>query len=117
MVEASTNGLNMKKYLVHFRQHIKFFDFAKQELESLAGLYGVSKEQLYVNSDAIFDLKENPTIYVYLPGDETCHQIMSRSVLIKEIIDVFSEVQLERRTRRERSRDQMEENKTEDDPI
>ena len=48
-------------------------------------------------------MKINPTVYVRLPSDEVCQQILKRSILIKEIIDVYSECQLERKSR-ERSR-------------
>ena len=78
--------------MVHFRQHWKHLDFARQELESLADLHGVTKEQLFVNDPDALDMKVNPTVYVRLPTDEICRSIMARSVLIKEFIDVFSEV-------------------------
>lgn len=48
-------------------------------------------------------MKVNPTVYVRLPSDEVCKEILKRSILIKEIIDVYSECQLERKSR-ERSR-------------
>ena len=107
MVEAIGGGPNLKRYLVHFRQHVKYFDFAWQEVESLASMHGVSREQLFVNDPALVNLKINPTVYVNLPSDEVCKQIVARSVLIKEIIDVFSEVQLTRLLR-ERSREEEE---------
>ena len=66
-------------------------DFARQELESLAELYGVAKETLFVRDAALLDMKVNPTVYVRLPNDDVCKKIVARSVLIKEIIDVFSE--------------------------
>lgn len=65
-------------------------------------------------------MKVNPTVYVNLPSDEICREIASRSVLIKEIIDVFSECQLSRKSReRSRERDQAktsEEVKTDPQP-
>ena len=94
MVEATGGGFTLKRYLVHFRQHVKYFDFAWQEVESLASMHGVPRDQLFVNDPALVNLKINPTVYVNLPSDEVCKQIVARSVLIKEIIDVFSEVQL-----------------------
>ena len=56
-----------------------------------------------MNDPDSFDCKVNPTVYVRLPSDEVCKAIVHRSVLIKEIIDVFSEEKLSRK--RERSRD------------
>ena len=51
-------------------------------------------------------MKINPTVYVRLPGDEVCKQIVGRSILIKEIISVYSEAQLTRKNRvRSRDRD------------
>lgn len=110
MVEAVSHGgpsTTMKQYLVHFRQHWKYLDFARQELESLASMHGVSKDELFVRDPALLDMKVNPTVYINLPSDQVCKQILARSVLIKEIIDVFSEAQLTRRSR-ERSSEKVE---------
>ena len=100
MVQASGGHV----YLVHFRQHWKHLDFARQELESLAEMFGVARDQLFVDDVATLDMKVNPTVYVRLPSDEVCRQILTRSILIKEIIDVFADVKLSRKSR-ERSRD------------
>ena len=104
MVETFPKEKAFKKYLVHFRQHWKHLDFARQELESLAEMHGITKELLFVSDPALLDMKVNPTVYVNLPGDQICREIVSRSILIKEIIEVFSECQLTRKSR-ERSRD------------
>lgn len=93
MVESLQSNSTSRKYLVHFRQHLKHLDFARQELEALAEMHGVRKEDLFVSATSS-DLKLNPTTYVRLPNDEVCRQILKRSILIKEIIDVFSECQL-----------------------
>ena len=70
-------------------------------------MHGVSKEQLFVNDPDSLDMKVNPTVYVNLPSDEICKQIVNRSILISEIIDVFAEAQLTRKSReRSRGRDQ-----------
>ena len=117
MVEPTAPQSELKTYLVHFRQHWKLLDFCLQELESLADKNGVTKEQLYVNDPNSFDPKVNPTVYVRLPSDEVCKKIAARSVLIKEIIDVFSEEKLSRKSR-ERSWEReaaTEEAKTEEE--
>ena len=67
-------------------------------------MHGIDKDQLYVNDPSTLDMKFNPTVYVRLPGDDICIQIVARSVLIKEIITVYSEAQLTRKSR-ERSRE------------
>jgi len=97
---------------VHFRQHWKHLDFARQELEALADMHGISKEELFVSDPALIDMKVNPTVYVNLPSDEVCKAIVTRSILIKEIIDVFSECQLTRKSR-ERSRGRSAERQAE----
>ena len=104
MVEPKAAESKGKVYLVHFRQHWKHLDFARQELESLAELHGICKEDLFVNDPNALDMKVNPTVYVNLPSDEVCRLIMARSVLIKEFIDVFAQVQISRKSR-ERSRE------------
>lgn len=54
-------------------------------------MHGVNKDQLYVNDPAMLDMKVNPTVYVRLPSDDICKKMVARSVLIKEIISVYSE--------------------------
>jgi hypothetical protein len=51
-------------------------------------MFGVNLDNLY--SEPKKDLFVNPCIFVNLPSDDVCKQIMRRSILIKEIIDVFS---------------------------
>ena len=78
MVEANISSTRAVKdtvkkvYLVHFRQAWKYLDFARNELESLSSLFGVKTDELYVNDMSQFDMKVNPTCYVYLPNDEVC---------------------------------------------
>ena len=57
-------------------------------------------------------MKVNPTVYVNLPSDEVCRQIVGRSILISAIIDVFAEAQLTRKSR-ERSRGRAEQEEEE----
>ena len=93
MVESTQQQLNV--YLVHFRKHMQHIDFCLQELEALANLNGVTVDKLYAQDPSNIDVKVNPTVYVNLPSVEICKSIVSRSILIKEIIDVFAESSLE----------------------
>ena len=102
-------------YLVHFRKHWQHLDFCLQEIESLADMHGIKREQLYASDPAEFNPKVNPTIYVRLPSQDVCKQIVARSILIKEIIDVFASTKLEAMPRRDRS-DRDEEDKEEESP-
>ena len=79
-----------KVYLVNFRLHRQHLDFALQELESLAELNQVDLKQLYVHDPVAKNLEADPTVWVRLPGDEVCKEILKRAIMIKEIIDVFS---------------------------
>ena len=51
-------------------------------------MHGVNVTELYAEPKK--DLDVNPFVYVMLPSDDVCAQIMKRAILIKEIIDVFS---------------------------
>ena len=84
-----------QKYLVHFRKHLTHIDFCFQELEALASMNGVSKETLYAEDISKKDLLVNPTVWVYLPSQEVVEEIVSRAILIKEIIDVFSQFRID----------------------
>lgn len=79
-----------KVYLVNFRLHRQHLDFALQELESLAELNQVDLKQLYLHDPAGKNLEADPTVWVRLPGDAVCKEILRRAIMIKEIIDVFS---------------------------
>ena len=94
MVE-STNQKSSKVYLVHFRKHYQHIDFCLQELEALANMHGVSADQIYAQDMTGIDLNVNPMVFVNLPSVDICRKIVSRSILIKEIIDVFAQTELE----------------------
>jgi hypothetical protein len=79
-----------KLYLVNFRLHLQHLDFALQELESLAELSKVDKQLLYAEDVSKKNLQKNPTVWVRLPNDTVCKEILKRAIMIKEIIDVFS---------------------------
>lgn len=83
-----------RRYLVHFFKKWKYLDFCLPELESLAEMHGADISTLYdetTNARASIDMKKSTLVYVNLPSDEVARQIQSRSIMIKEIIDVFSE--------------------------
>ena len=64
-------------------------DFAIPELESLADLYGAT--DIFAPDFARRGKKEMldvPYVWCKLPSDETAVQIMTRAILIKDIIDV-----------------------------
>ena len=79
-------------FLVHFLKKWKYLDFCLPELESLAGMCGVNPVSLYNEKTpkAKVDIKKSPYVYVNLPSVEAAKQIQSRSVLIGEILNVFS---------------------------
>jgi len=79
-----------KVYLVNFRLHRQHLDFALQELESLAEFCKVDLKLLYLHDIAGKNLEADPTVWVRLPNDEICKEILKRAIMIKEIIDVFS---------------------------
>ena len=54
-------------------------------------MHGVPEDQLYAQDKSQIDINVNPMVYVNLPSVDVCRQIVSRSILIKEIIDVFAE--------------------------
>ena len=64
-------------------------------MEALANLNGIPVNELYAEDPTKINLNINPTVYVNLPNTEICKKIVSRSILIKEIIDVFAETVLE----------------------
>lgn len=76
-----------KRYIVHFRKHEKLMDFAVQELQSLASLFKVPVDSLFPQKPE--NLKQNPLVWVCLQSDQQCKQIMTRSIMIKDIIQVF----------------------------
>ena len=78
-------------FLVHFFKKFKYLDFCLPELESLAEINGIHAKDLYNNKTPKqnFDIKDNPCIYVNLPSEEVAKNIVKRSILIKEIIDVI----------------------------
>ena len=121
MVETLHAQAELKTYLVHFRKQWKYLDFCLQELEALADLFGqVNPKDLYLDDPrGSFDPKVNPTTFIRLPSDEVARQIVGRSILIKEIIDVYATAQLKKKpsaSRRERSRSLSDE-KEEDGVI
>jgi hypothetical protein len=100
MVEAA-NAV----YLVHFRRHIPMIDFCLPELEALVSIFGlkVDRTELYVESWETLknrNLVEDPTVYIRLPAagaEKLCKELLSRSILIKEIVDVFADIILDPR--------------------
>ena len=78
-----------KQFLVHFTKKFRYLDFCLNELEALADMNGVKREELFVQpKESLRNIFKSPTVYVRLPGDEVCKRIVSRSVLIKEIVEV-----------------------------
>eukprot|EP00347_Sterkiella_histriomuscorum_P012467 403368464 len=54
-------------------------------------MHGVRREQLFVQpKESLRDIQKNPLVYVNLPNEDIAHKILRRSILIKEIIDVYS---------------------------
>lgn len=54
-------------------------------------MFGVRKENLYAQPRDGLNINHSPVVYVNLPSTQVANSIMSRSILIKEILDVFSE--------------------------
>ena len=77
--------------MVHFFKKFKYLDFCIPELESLATMFGVDLKTLYVTPKQSIDVMTSPLVYVNLPGDSVAKQIQGRSVLIQEILQVFSQ--------------------------
>lgn len=82
-----------KVFLVHFLKKWKYLDFCLPELEALADMHGVPPNALYheKNPRECLDIKKSPMVYVHLPSESVAREISSRSVLIKEIINVLSQ--------------------------
>jgi len=97
MVESSTTGDQV--YLVHFRKFLQHIDFCLQELEALASLCGVTDlDKLYVEGIKKAheqNLDRNAAVFIRLPSEEVVKQIVGRSIMIKEIIDVFGHTELD----------------------
>ena len=108
MVESSPQ-IAKKLYLIHFRKDLTFLDFCLQELESLVCMIsGQShvefreeqphlQQSLYQTENKIVDLRTNPCVYCELPADEKhsfARALMKRSVMIKDIIEVFGEASI-----------------------
>lgn len=78
-------------------------DFCLQELEALIGIFGLNltRKELYVEdweTLKIRNMVDDPTVYIKLPKSDSerlCKEIVGRSIMIKEIIDVFSEAWIE----------------------
>ena len=73
-----------KTFLVHFLKKWKYLDFCLGELEALAEMNGVKKEELYANNidTTKIDLKMAPYVYINLPSVDIAQKIQERSVLI-----------------------------------
>ena len=56
-------------------------------------MYGTPKEKLYPSTQPRESLSmlKSPMAYVTLPNEQVCQNIVDRSVLIREFIDVISE--------------------------
>ncbi|CDW74335.1 trna (guanine-n2)-methyltransferase homolog [Stylonychia lemnae] len=50
-------------YLVHFIKKYKYLDFVLNELESIAEIFGVSKENLYQQSRDSINIHKNPLVF------------------------------------------------------
>jgi tRNA (guanine10-N2)-methyltransferase len=79
------------KFLVHFLKKYQYLDFCLQELESLSEMFGVKRDTLFCHPKETFNAKKNPTVYVNLPSEDVAKNIVNRSILIKEMIDVIAE--------------------------
>eukprot|EP00347_Sterkiella_histriomuscorum_P019828 403340145 len=77
-------------YVVHFIKKQKYIDFAKNELEALAEMFGVKTQELYVYPEKVINIDIDPMIYVYLPSEEIAKNIVKRSVMIQEILLEFA---------------------------
>lgn len=79
-------------------------DFCLQELEAVVSICGLNltRAELFIENWATLnarDLVQNACVYIKLPSNNAeslCKQIVARSILIKEIVDVFSETTLEK---------------------
>eukprot|EP00392_Amoebophrya_sp_AT5.2_P013279 g13397.t1 len=93
-----------RRYLVWFAHHNLYYNMRFQELESLAGMCGLSKHQLYYGVDveerehSRYDypcsLSEDPFVYVWLPIHEAEKIVdfwLGRAVLIKLVVEVWAD--------------------------
>ena len=82
-----------QRYLVHFFKKFKYLDFCLNELEALARMFGTDLATLYHHSNPrpTLDMNRSTMVYVNLPNDHVAQKIQERSVLIKEILNVFAE--------------------------
>lgn len=101
-------AIQTKKYLVHFIKKFKYLDFCLPEIESLVTMYcpgalgswapgtpypclNTLRERLYCIPRDQINIAKHPLAYVNLPSEAIANQIVKRSILIKEVIDVISE--------------------------
>lgn len=98
-----------RRYLVWFAHHNLYYNMRFQELESLAGMCGLSKHQLYYGVEEPRDsagppqpshydypcsLSEDPFVYVWLPVGEAEKIVdfwLGRGVLIKLVVEVWAD--------------------------
>lgn len=60
-----------------------------QELEALASILGVPRDELYVDHPAPTALSESPLVRVRLPGEVAAQKLCERAVLIKAVLKVW----------------------------
>ena len=79
-------------FLIHFFKKQKLLDFCCQELEALSELLGADLSTLYHqdNPRESINIDKKPYVYVNFPSLKVAQEIQKRSILIKQIIDVFS---------------------------
>ena len=95
-------ALATQRFLVHFIKKFKYLDFCLPEFESLVSMtvqgrapyhnFPSLREHLYCQPRDSLNIPRHPCAYVNLPGGaKTAQQLIKRSILIKEVIDVISE--------------------------
>ena len=96
-----------KKLLIHFIKKFQYLDFCLNEFESLVSMscppaasimgrkypcMATLREALYCHPRESLNVHKHPFAYVNLPGGEaSARELVKRSILIKEVIDVISE--------------------------
>ncbi|OII75478.1 RNA methylase [Cryptosporidium ubiquitum] len=93
----------MPLYLVWFVLHPDYHEFRLQELESLAGCFGIEKNKLWVSNlpnyvswkgneynRPLANDHSNSFAWVYLPKEDIALRILERSVLVRGFMEVWA---------------------------
>lgn len=88
---VATEDAVWREYLVLFAHHCMYFNMRFQELEAVAGMLGVPRSALYVDSPAPTALDDTPLVLVRLPSDAAARMLVARAVLIKVALEVWAQ--------------------------